>query len=457
MKKVNEYGIFTADIKDDIYVIGDIHGDYQVFIHCLVDLCGCCTTTSVDDDKENNYLNREYLSWNNNCSSVIVFCGDIIHRKRFADVTLDDECSDVYLLETLFRLMEEARKNGGDIIYILGNHEIMNILDPDEESYTSSLNFQKNKIFFEDKEKINQLIENSYAWIRINDTLIAHGGLCSNYLDHIKEIKIDEDDIVKYVNKNFKRYFLNFDNKKINKKDISFNLFIEFDIVDKKKHNLFWCREWGYNNIDCVQFKKILERIKCNKMIIAHCPQFLSSSKPKMINFECLNEANKDYNLARVDLGMSRAFEYNGDNKKFMDYVKNNFNRKMAVLKIKLVDDSISFNYDSIITKKLSCLQYLLIKFGLTKAEWEAKNIKTDWIGFKYLEKISFDKLIPDTDESCMFENGLLCLLYPCLKKDIDKIKSIDLFNKFIGIVKRKVSSTIKFDNNIINTNIFIK
>jgi hypothetical protein len=122
-----------------------------------------------------------------------------------------------------------------------------------------------------------------------------------------------------------------------------------------------------------------------------------------------------------------------------MDYVKNNFNRKMAVLKIKLVDDSISFNYDSIITKKLSCLQYLLIKFGLTKAEWEAKNIKTDWIGFKYLEKISFDKLIPDTDESCMFENALLCLLYPCLKKDIDKIKSIDLFNKFIGIDKRKV------------------
>jgi hypothetical protein len=439
MKKVNEYGIFTADIKDDIYVIGDIHGDYQVFIHCLVDLCGCCTTTRVDDDKENNYSNREYLSWNNNCSSIVVFCGDIIHRKRFSDVTLDDECSDVYLLETLFRLMEEARKNGGDIIYILGNHEIMNILDPDEESYTSSLNFQKNKTFFEDKNKINQLIENSYAWIRINDTLIAHGGLCSNYLDHLKEIKIDEDDIVKYVNKNFKRYFLNFDNKKINKKDISFNLFIEFDIVDKKKHNLFWCREWGYNNIDCVQFKKILERIKCNKMIIAHCPQFLSSSKPKMINFECLNEANKNYNLARVDLGMSRAFEYNGDNKKFMDYVKNNFNRKMAVLKIKLVDDSISFNYDSIITKKLSCLQYLLIKFGLTKAEWEAKNIKTDWIGFKYLEKISFDKLIPDTDESCMFENALLCLLYPCLKKDIDKIKSIDLFNKFIGIDKRKV------------------
>jgi hypothetical protein len=460
MKKENEYGIFKADINDDIYVIGDMHGDYQVFVHCLVDLCCCCTITKVYDDIENNYKNREYLSWIDGCSSVAVFCGDIIHRKRFSDITLDDECSDIYLLETLFRLMKEAKKNGGDIIYILGNHEIMNILDPDEESYTSELNLQRNKIFFEDKNKINQLVENSYAWIRINDTLIAHGGLCSNYLDILKDIKIVDNDIVRYVNENFRRYFLNFDNTKINKKDISFNLFIEFDIVDKKKHNLFWCREWGYNNIDCVQFKKILEKIKCKKMIIAHCPQFLSSSKPKMINFECLNEGDNDYNLARVDLGMSRAFEYNGNNKKFIDYIKNNFNRKMAVLKIKVVNNSISFNYDSIVTDKLSCLQYLLIKFGLTKAEWDSKNIKTDWIGFEHLDKIKIDNIIPENDPSCMTENAFLCLLYPCLKKNKQKIKSIDLFNKFVtGIVETKenISKTIKIGNNIINANIIIK
>ena len=221
MRKINNYGTFSADVNDNIYVIGDMHGDYQVFIHCLVDLCGCCEITKVEDDIENNYTNREYLSWINGCNSIIVFCGDIIHRKRFSDVTLDDECSDVYLLETLFRLMKESRKNGGDIIYILGNHEIMNILDPDEDYYTSELNLKKNKIFFEDKNKINQLIENSYAWIRINDTLIAHGGLCSNYLDILKDIKIDNDDIVSYVNENFRRYFLNFDHKKINKEDIS--------------------------------------------------------------------------------------------------------------------------------------------------------------------------------------------------------------------------------------------
>jgi len=431
MIKENEYGIFTADIKDNIYVIGDVHGDYQVFVHCLVDLCDCCTITKVYDDEENNYVNREYLSWVKGCKNIIVFCGDIIHRKRFKNTILDDECSDIYLLETLFRLIEEARKNGGDIIYILGNHEIMNILDPDEDSYTSQLNLQKNKIFFEDKNKINQLINNSYAWIKINDTLIAHGGLCSNYLDNLKDVIIDDNDIVKYVNENFRRYFLNFDNKNIKTKDISFNLFIQFDIKKKNTHNLFWCREWGYNNIDCSQFKYILERINCKKMIIAHCPQFLSSSKPKMINFECLNKENNDFNLARVDLGMSRAFEYNKDDQ-FINYIKNNFNRKMAVLKIRVVNNSISFNSESIITNKLSCLQYLLLKFGLKKEDWIKKNIKTDWIGFKYLDKIKTDKLISDTDSSCMNDNALLCLLYPCLKDNKQIIKSIVLFNKYI-------------------------
>jgi hypothetical protein len=461
MKKVNEYGIFTADINDNIYVIGDIHGDYQVFIHCFVDLCNSCTITKVYNDIDNNYPNREYLSWNENCKNVIVLCGDVIHRKRFSDNILDDECSDIYLLETLFRLKKEAQDNNGDIILILGNHEIMNILDPTESSYTSEMNFKKNKSFFQDKLKVNNLIENSFAWIKINDVLLAHGGLCSNYLDYIKDIKLKDTDIVKYVNENFKRYFYNFNDKKLDKKDISFNLFIEFDIHNKKKHNLFWCREWGYNKIDCVNFKKILEKIECNKMIIAHCPQFLSSSKPKMINFECLDETNNHYNLARIDLGMSRAFEYNIDNEKFIDYIKNNFNRKMAVLKLSVSNNSILFNYDSIITNKLSCLQYLLIKFGITKTEWNNKNINSDWVGFKHLDKITINKIISDDDPSCMNENALLCLLYPYFKKNENAlIKSINLFNKITGFVKleeKKLSTTIKLDNKIINTNLVIR
>lgn len=429
-------GIFNIDNQNkNIYVIGDIHGDYQVFIHCLVDLCKSCTVTKLFNDAENKYNNREFITWNDDCSDVIVFCGDIIHRKRFPDHVLDDECSDVFMLETLLRLKDEAIKNKGNIIIILGNHEIMNILQPSENLYTSDMNLSKNIEYFKNKENINKLINNSYAWIKINDTLIAHGGLCSDYLDYLKEKEIDKNgnEVIEFINENFRRYFINFNYKEFDKKDISYFLFIDYDFSNKKKHNLFWCREWGYNTINCVEFKNILDKIKCNKMVIAHCPQFLSPCKPKMINFECFNKKSKNYNLARVDLGMSRSFEYNIDDDKFINYLKNNFNRKMSILKLNINDNLISFNYDSVITNKLSCLQYLLIKYGKTKKEWISKNINTNWVGFTHLDTITkSDKvIISDENVKCMEDNALLCLLYPLTK--INNIRSIEIFNKMIS------------------------
>jgi hypothetical protein len=431
----NGSGIFKINNKNkNIYVIGDIHGDYQVFIHCLVDLCKSCSITELVDDSDNNYKNREFISWNENCDDIIVFCGDIIHRKRFSDHVLDDECSDVYLLETLLRLKQEAIDNNGNIIIIFGNHEMMNIIQPENNLYTSDMNVKKNLVYFKNKININKLINNCYAWVKINDTLIAHGGLCSDYLDYLKEKEIDKngDEVIKFINENFRRYFQDFNYQEYDQKDISYSLFIDYDFQNNKKHNLFWCREWGYNSIDCDEYKKILKKINCNKMVIAHCPQFLSSSAPKMINFECFNDNSKDYNLARVDLGMSRSFEYNLKDEKFIEYIKNNFNRKMSILKLNINNNLISFNYDSIITNKLSCLQYLLIKYGKTKKEWNDKNITTNWVGFEYLETVldKFISLEEEEDIKCSNENALLCLLYPTNKNY--KINSIEKFNQLI-------------------------
>ena len=60
-----------------------------------------------------------------------------------------------------------------------------------------------------------------------------------------------------------------------------------------------------------------------------------------------------------------------------------------------------------------------------------------------------------------MNENALLCLLYPYFKKnDNALIRSINLFNKLTGFVKleeKKLSTTIKLDNKIINTNLVIR
>ena len=432
MEEINNGIFITSDIKQNIYVIGDIHGDYQCFIHCLVDLCNVCSITKIYNDVENDYQNREYLSWNELNNSIVIFCGDIIHRKRYSDHVLDDECSDIYMIENIFRLQKEAKENGGKIILITGNHEIMNIVEPSENMYTSKKNLIKNTTFFSDKENVNKLIKNSYAWIKLDDILITHGGLCSNYLD-IVDTTIENNDIIKYVNDRYHEYFKDFNNKEINDNNIGFNLFINYD-MDNKKHNMFWCREWGYANIDCDKYKEILFKINCKKMIIAHCPQFLSPDKPKMINFECID--NNIYNLARIDLGMSRSFDYNKDNN-FINNLRHNYNRKMSVLSL-IKNKKLYFNESSIITKQLSCLQYLLLKYGLNKEEWKSKNINSNWIGFNYIDDF-IKKITSNTnintkcnDISTLDENTVvMCLLYPLIKDTIT-LSSIKTFNKLI-------------------------
>ena len=148
----NNSGIFQTDKSDqNIYVCGDIHGDYQCLIHCLVDLCKVCEITKIYDDEEYSYKSREYLSWIPKTNSVVIFSGDLIHRKRYEDHVLDDECSDIYIITNILRLKKEANKYGGDIIIISGNHEIMNIVQPDEDVYTSEKNIETNIKFFSNK------------------------------------------------------------------------------------------------------------------------------------------------------------------------------------------------------------------------------------------------------------------------------------------------------------------
>ena len=484
-------GVFKVSNNIPIYIIGDIHGDYQCLVHCMVDLCNVATIVSVDDDTKFNEPKREILEWENKNNSVVIFCGDLIHRKRFADSVLDDECSDVFIIKTLIRLKKSAQENGGDIILISGNHEIMNIINPSDSSYTSKKNLEHNTRYFSQPNFINNFISNSYAWIKLNDIMIAHGGLCSDYLKFLdqqnefnsndKNNKFNKitgggnfnivgdgleilskhnimiggnlyefgDDIVEFVNDKYKNFFTNYSEKKSKSDPIGFKLFVEYNFENKHAHNIFWCREWGYSGINCDDFDKVVEKIGCEKMIVAHCPQFLSEDKSKMINFECEYSDVEDksniqkFKIARVDLGMSRSFEYNKPDE-FVKFLSYNHNRKMSVLKL-CWDKSNSnyyFNYDCVRTEKISCLQYLLIKYGIKKKDWESKGIYSNWLGFKYIDQlIEFadndkkDILTKCANQSNTVDNPndiMLCLLYPThLNKP--KLKSVDEFNKLIN------------------------
>lgn len=481
-------GVFKITNNIPIYIIGDIHGDYQCLIHCLVDLCNVASIKSIENDTKFNEPVREILEWDGS-NSVVIFCGDLIHRKRFKDCVLDDECSDIFIIKTLQRLKKSAISSGGNIIIISGNHEIMNIMDPNDPTYTSDKNLPHNKKYFSQMTFINEYIANSYAWIKLNDIMIAHGGLCSDYLKFLDESdelnKISSknrkenmiggyetiiggsleilskhnimiggdlyefgDDTVGFVNDKYRSFFTNYSETKSKSDPIGFKLFVDYDFSNKCAHNVFWCREWGYSGVNCDDFDKTVEKIGCNKMIIAHCPQFLSEDKSKMINFECVDNSNLNsnqtkYKIARVDLGMSRSFEYNKPDE-FAKFISYNYNRKMSVLKLSWdkTNQNYFFNYDSVETKKLSCLQYLLIKYGIEKSEWIQKGINTNWLGFEYtnniIKNIKANKNIlkkcnndtNGTENENKIESSILCLMYP-LYYNKPNLKSVNQFTEF--------------------------
>ena len=393
--KENGCGIFNSEINDDIYIIGDIHGDYECLLHCLIDLAKCCEISETKD-------NKQTMKWINKNNSYIIFTGDLIHRKRFNHV-MDDECSDVLIINELLRLKMEAINNGGNIIIIAGNHEIMNIMYPDNEMYISPLNVKLNFENFTNKDFINKYIENSYAWVKLNDILLVHGGLCSKYMEYVEKKVPDKkgQEIINCINIKYKEYFLNFDYLKNREKKENYDLFEYYELnPNSLNHNMFWCRQWGYCNIDCDELTKLLSKLDCKKMVVAHCPQFLNPDKPQTISFKCKSE--EGFNLARIDLGMSRAFDYNCyDNgkeikknnincdelKTFLKYLEFNFNRKIQILKLINKNNNLNFNYSSIITEKLSCIQYLLLKYGIRKKECKKNGFDSNWIGFILIEE----------------------------------------------------------------------
>jgi hypothetical protein len=248
----------------------------------LVDLIKCCTITKIFNDDEFETKNREHLDWIDNNNSILVFCGDLIHRKRF-DHVLDDECSDIYIINLLLRLKEESKKNNGDVIIISGNHEIMNIIKPNDVSYVSNKNIKKNKEYFNNKNFVNKYVKNSYAWIKINNILLAHGGLCSDYLKYLDKYKnfnnnINIDNlndnlkgskIIDFINDKYQDFFVNFDIKKVNKDSLEYNLFIEYDLINKSKHNIFWCTvrdtaAWQLGSSTCLLTPRMWRAWRCS-------------------------------------------------------------------------------------------------------------------------------------------------------------------------------------------------
>ena len=88
------------DSKEKIFVTSDIEGNFNALYSLLVG---------------NNIMDKDY-NWTYG-NGHFVFCGDMLDRGT-------DILPSLWLL---YKLEQEAKKNNGQVHYILGNHEVMNL------------------------------------------------------------------------------------------------------------------------------------------------------------------------------------------------------------------------------------------------------------------------------------------------------------------------------------------
>jgi len=348
-----------------IIVIGDIHGDFEVAIKCLI-LAKCIEYIEPPQHKTVSVMDAFFktINWIGK-DTYVVQLGDQIDRVRpqqwdandiSRDTAYEDEGSTLEIFYLFHYLDELARLQGGRVLSIIGNHEIMNV-DGDFR-YVSKKEFHcfkdhlkhvyhrnskfpyhsrtlrksRNKSSTNSKLPIgyrerlysfsptglcaNLIAKNYYTMLQIGNWLFCHGSPTShisrNYsIDLVNNIVslyllgVEFND--NYLEKHFDEIMHPTPNRNTNHSTI--------------EKSILWARTFG-ENIDTQtqdkQLSHMLDNIltehnnknnnktdimKATHIAIGHTPQFESG-----INSICNGK------VWRCDIGMSRAFTQHNSN-----------------------------------------------------------------------------------------------------------------------------------------------
>lgn len=315
-RKYDAVGIYPAVKK--LIAIGDVHGDLAVTLTALR------LAEVIPQDIYPYNVNK--IRWTGG-STWVIQLGDQIDRCRpdswkknciedFSDV-VDDEGSNMLIVKIFQQLDVEARKEGGRVLGVLGNHELMNIdkdyryVSPAEFLEFVPQNERGQKKYTDDGYPYGYYhrlkaferggnIAKHYAYQKksvmlIGKNLFVHGGishdLASKYTLH-------------EINTIVQKWLLNDTSESIEK---------TFDEIFRDDDDVspFWCRLYseedndgentleGFNHLLKIinQRNQLLQPV--NRIILSHTPQFMYD-----------RYANSIYNdrLWRIDVGMSRAF-----------------------------------------------------------------------------------------------------------------------------------------------------
>ena len=286
-----QLGVFPE--MDRIIAIGDIHGDFEVLVKTLY---------------KANVMTPEG-EWNPSAvNTVVVQLGDLLDRKVRGDgVDSNNYMEEIHILQLIEYLHREAQQFNSAFIYVVGNHEIMNMIGDFRyvsENTMKGMGGEENRynLFAAGGPIAKHIGCNSFGICKIGNWTFVHGGILPKHLE-------DTDFSFTKINKLIKKLMYG-EIVKDEIKDERGNV-IKKGLTNKEKEwifepsGLFWTRELSERGkqVDCNMVNEAVSILNGNDniggIVVGHSVQ-------DRINSTCNNK------VWRIDGGMSGAF---GDNK----------------------------------------------------------------------------------------------------------------------------------------------
>jgi len=231
---------------DSLYVVGDIHGDFEGLIKLL-------TAAQLID---------EQMKWTGGRNHFVAL-GDIFDKGY--DVT---RC-----LWFLHDLENQAKDAGGRVHVVLGNHEIMAMGDDlryvagKERVIANMHKVEYAEMFAPGASVLGRWLGSKPGIIKIDDLLLAHAGIPKAYAEY--GIQAFNDSLYKYLHESVFQHLLEDSLARTMIDTVSYKRILYFF---HGEDSVFWFRGYAEQTTPFPDVGYVLGKYKAKKHIIAHTP-----------------------------------------------------------------------------------------------------------------------------------------------------------------------------------------